>query len=817
MTERKKDLLFLGALLALLILVFAKILFTAKIIRAPDITNEYYWHVLDVAKQKIWDCFRINLASAGWDMFTNSGSSVGGGTNSLQFLGFRDVIYHLIPPPTSVAWFIVMHLWFGAAGTYLYCRLIGASRLAALLGGLIFAVAPENASLINAGHVMKIATISFAPWAFYFLEKGFQTRRLIWFLATGFFLAFQFFNIHWQIAYYTCLCVGAYGVLRLAAIARRPAEGEKGSLPRLLGMNGLLLVFFLTTVSISLLPLADWSRETNRGVQSGSNQGGAGGLKGGLNVEEAMAWSMPPEEAATFVIPGFFGLSRQEGGENPKNIASYYWGRMHFTQTTDYMGLLPWLLLPLPLIFRRDRYTWLAVAGIAGGILFSFGQYTPFYWALYKFFPGINHFRVPKMMMFIPVMGLAVMAARGLDLLRDEEVRGSRAFRRYLLGCAALPLLLLVLAGIEIAGANHWLERFAGILAQPTRYEQGMYLVAQRWGNLVRETLIAAGIAALYAAAFFLAKNRRAARAVPWLLLLLFVGDTWRINDKFLFTVPAPARAREGASTPPLVQFLEKMPSEYRVLPLDGSDPMQYVSRRIPVVFTPNAVQQMRWQQFLESFNLVCPMPDLLNVKYLIMGGQEYAQQKGQLGDRYAPVFTTPGGGSVVMENRSVLPKGWLVPAAAVVTDPAQRLALLQNPRFNPARVALVESPPPIPLADPNSPPAPFPARDVTVPVYQGEHIVVDAAPPADALLVLGEKYYQGWKATVDGKATEIVAVDHILRGVYLTPGKHRVEFRFDPLPFRIGKYLTLGSFALFAAVLVREWLVMRRRMKDEG
>ena len=42
--------------------------------------------------------------------------------------------------------------------------------------------------------------------------------------------------------------------------------------------------------------------------------------------------------------------ARQEGGENPTNIASYYWGRMRFTQTTDYVGLLPWLLLPLPLI-----------------------------------------------------------------------------------------------------------------------------------------------------------------------------------------------------------------------------------------------------------------------------------------------------------------------------------------------------------------------------------------------------------------------------------------------------------------------------------
>jgi hypothetical protein len=50
--------------------------------------------------------------------------------------------------------------------------------------------------------------------------------------------------------------------------------------------------------------------------------------------------------------------------------------------------------------------------------------------------------------------------------------------------------------------------------------------------------------------------------------------------------------------------------------------------------------------------------------------------------------------------------------------------------------------------------------------------------------------------------------VNHILRGVYLTPGEHRVEFLFDPLPFRIGKWITLVSFAVYALFLGREiWI----------
>jgi hypothetical protein len=579
---------------------------------------------------------------------------------------------------------------------------------------------------------------------------------------------------------------------------------------RLLGLNAVVLLFFLTTVSISLIPLANWSKDTNRGAQSGANQG-----KGGLDREEAMLWSMPPEETAAFVIPGFFGLSRQEAGPNPKNIASYYWGRMVFTQTVSYFGLLPWLLVPLPLIFRRDRYTWLALTGILGGVLFSMGKYTPFYNLLYDYLPGIDHFRVPKMMMFIPAIGLGVLSARGIDLLMDQEIRTTGAFRRYLSWVLAVPVLLLAFFGILHAWRDNWINLFIDNLAQPTRYEQGMHLVSQRWNNLMMETGIAAGLAAITAAAIVLGTRLKGiTKLLPVLLLLLYLVDVWRVNDKFMFLIDAPAIAKEGETTP-LMKFLKTMPRTYRVLPFDGSDPMQYVSQQIPVMFTSNAVQQMRWQQFLDGFSLLSPMGDIINVKYVVMGSDEYQKQKDQLGQKFIPAFSPPGSPTIVLENRTVLPKGWLVPSVAVVSDPNQRLGILQSPTFNPTLVAMVESPPPFALAEPNSA-VPLP-QNVTVPVYQSERITVAASTPVNALLVLGEKYYKGWRASVDGKSVDIVPVDHILRGVYLTPGKHDVEFVFDPLPFRIGKYMTLGSFALFAAMLVRDWRLRRRGMKDEG
>ncbi len=802
MTERRKDILMVAALLAVLILFFAKILFTDRIIRAPDILNEFYWGIRALRGAPFWSLFHLDLSRADWNLFVNSGFTNEGGKASEQFLFFYRLIFRLFPAPASVAWYIVFHLFLGAAGTYCYCRLIGASRIAALLGGLVFAVAPENASLINAGHVMKIATISFAPWAFYFFEKGFRTRRPIFFLTTGFVLAYQFFHTHWQIAYYTCLAVGVYGLMRTAGIIRRERqEGRKG-IPRLIGLNLMVMLFFLSTVAISLAPLAHWSQDTNRGVQSGANQG-----KGGLDREEAMGWSLPPEEIATFAVPGLFGFSRQEAGENPKGIHSYYWGRMVFTQTTDYMGLLPWLLLPLPLVFRRDKYTWLALAAVVGGIIFSMGKYTPIYNFLFDHFPGINRFRVPKMMMFIPVLGLGVLSARGLDLFLDEEVRKSRAFKRYVACILALPLLLGVILVAEIAGKSFWTRAFLTALLQPTRYEQGDYLVGQRFANLVYETGIALAVAALYGAIIF-ARSRRwlSVTVIPVALIALYLADVYRVNDKFMFLVDEPAKAKGVKS--PAMEFLAKGSTEYRVLPLDESDPMQYATRGIPVMFTSNPVQQRRWQEFLDTFSFTSAMPDMMNVKYLIFRKEQYEKNAPALGSKYAPVFTSPDG-LVVLENRSVLPKGWLVPSVAVVDDTRQVLGALQNPAFDPRRLALVEKQPPISLADPNAPLA-APPGEVSLDRYEGGMIRLTARTTSNTLLVLGEKYYPGWRATVDGKGAEIYPVDHVLRGVYLTPGAHRVEFLFDPLPFEVGKYLTLASLVLFALMLGREAMTRR-------
>ncbi|MCL2761533.1 MAG: YfhO family protein, partial [Desulfuromonadales bacterium] len=612
-------------------------------------------------------------------------------------------------------------------------------------------------------------------------------------------LAFQFFQGHWQIAFYTCLALAVYGILRFLLSLK--GETKRGIL-KFLAMNLVMILFFLSTVAISLVPLASWSRDTNRGVNSGENMG-----KGGLNRDEAMAWSMPPEEISTFVIPGFFGFSRQEAGENPSNIRSYYWGRMVFTQTTDYMGLLPWLLLPLPFIFRRDKYSWLALTGVAIGLLFSLGKFTPFYNLLYDYLPGINRFRVPKMMMFIPVFALSMLAARGIDCIKDEGIRASLAFKRYIRAVCLLPLVLVLFLAVLYFWREFWLKSFMDILIQPTRYESGLGLVAQRWLNILIETGIAVVFAAIYAAILTLSRIKGLWRFVPFLLILIFLIDVGRVNSKFLFLTDVPKKATD--SNTPVLDFLANQPGNYRTLPL-ADDPMPYAAKKIPVMFTSSPVQAQRWQAFLDAFSFNSSMPNLINLKYLVVPTDEYEKVFKPLGNRYTPVFITPDKSEVILANRGVLPKAWLVTSAFTVQDPAEVYNIIQNPQFNPGNFAIVESPPTVQLEPAVSNSV---SGSVETKKYSGEELIFSVNTIKNAIFVIGEKYAEGWKAFVDGTQVPIQQVDYILRGVYLTPGSHEVKFIFDPKSFKIGKWLTLGSFGVFAVMLL---LQLRRRKKEK-
>jgi len=61
--------------------------------------------------------------------------------------------------------------------------------------------------------------------------------------------------------------------------------------------------------------------------------------------------------------------------------------------------------------------------------------------------------------------------------------------------------------------------------------------------------------------------------------------------------------------------------------------------------------------------------------------------------------------------------------------------------------------------------------------------------------LLLNDRFDPDWNVRVDGQRAKLLRCNYIMRGVYLTPGVHRVEFRFQP-PFRT-LYVSLAALGV--------------------
>ena len=813
-----KDWFFIALLSALIILFFNKILFTDQIIRASDVITQLFWGAKATHEQSLLGFLQSfpNIFHADWDTLSDGGRTLEGGWNAIGLLVHRYLIQHFFPFPSCIAWLAVLAMCWGAAGTFKYSRLIGVGRLGAFTAGLIYVLCTENASLINAGHIQKLEAICWFPWVILYLEKALKGGRLFHYAMAALMLALQFFHMHWQISFYSCLAVALYCLFHAGA----GFLTQKGGYARPFGKELLLVAFmvalFFSTIAMSFAPLYSWSGQSERGdatagsVTAGADAGNPGaGAGSGIGYEEGMSWSLPPEEVLSFLVPGLFGFSRQEGGDVPPPGQTYYWGRMRFSQTGSYFGLLPWFLIPLPLLFRRDRYTWFFSFLLAATLIMALGKYTFVYRFMFEHLPAFSKFRVPKMILFLFAFGTAVLAGRGLDTL----VRGTDDRKKlglWIGWCAGLAVLIALLwLGLRFSGQSVG-DLMGDYIGAPTRYQSGEQLVQERYDFMLREGLIACACACAYLAAFF-AWYRKwlPSRLLVPVLALLLLGDLWRVSEHFIVVTAAP-QANKGQAKSEVVTFLEKRMDHYRMQPMGDENAHYYADYGFANVSAYVTISERRYKEFLDAFSLTSVMPDLMNLKYVVMPAADFRSQQAALSAKYAPVFTSPSG-QVVLENRSVLPKAWLVPSVVLVTDPRQRVGIMSSdPNFNPAQVAMVESPPPLPLAPFGQPGSPLGAGSARLESYEANRIRVSATASANALLVLGEKYYKGWYAQVDGKKAEIYPVDQVLRGVYLTPGTHAVEFDFDPFPFRVGKYLTLVSLAFFACLFGREFWVRK-------
>jgi hypothetical protein len=113
---------------------------------------------------------------------------------------------------------------------------------------------------------------------------------------------------------------------------------------------------------------------------------------------------------------------------------------------------------------------------------------------------------------------------------------------------------------------------------------------------------------------------------------------------------------------------------------------------------------------------------------------------------------------------------------AQLGTNDLATLYTLANQNFDPQQIVLVSTPLP---AAPAANPANENSGTVDFKSYKPSDIVFDAKPVTASVLLLNDKYDPNWHVSVDGKPAQLLRCNFIMRGVYLAPGPHTVEFRF--------------------------------------
>jgi hypothetical protein len=188
-----------------------------------------------------------------------------------------------------------------------------------------------------------------------------------------------------------------------------------------------------------------------------------------------------------------------------------------------------------------------------------------------------------------------------------------------------------------------------------------------------------------------------------------------------------------------------------------------------------HAAKLRRYQELIEKQFTANPgqmnILNMLNTKYILS-----PDSTGQLAPQ-----TNPG----------ALGNAWLVSSVQVV--PTADEALNGIGKIDPRNVALVEK------KDASFVPAASFKTDGTINLtsYKPNHLtyISDAKNPSFA--IFSEIYYRGnkdWKAYIDGKETNHVQADYVLRGLAIPAGKHTIEFKFAPVSVITGNKIDLAA-----------------------
>lgn len=727
---------FLGMLLVLLLFTFP--LWSAdRVLFMGDITTSDITELNFPARYILSTALRGGSIPA-WNPYIGCGfPSLAEGQSGLLY-PLNLLLFRLLGPAAAFNASVILSLFLCLVFSYLLLRLYGLSRGASFYGAVAFTFSGFVVSKIKFTYMVN--SIPWVPLSVYGLEKTFLRRDLRFFLLTTLALAMQILAGGPQILFINLLLLLLTFCWRFVPFLRWNLKlgGNWKRATAWLAVGFLLSILLgLALGAPQLLPQAAGFPYFNR-AQAG-------------DFGSILATPMRPISLSLFFSPYQHG--------NPA-YGTFDLSRWIFWEDIAYPGLLSMVLALVAVLFlvHRDREVgmWLTASLLA--LLVALGHNTPLAEFLYRHVPGFDMFRFYQRFMLITVLGVAVLAGKGLDLV-IARIRARGWGRSCLVSLMVLILLLDLgmfahaqISTIEaraLTTPGGTAEFLRGRLDGTGEYRYSTLGEDEVWKAAYRQARGWMGDKSPYYAYFdFLPPNTNTIFEIPGVHQYGAYGLT---PIKMLWGLTYYGEVPEG--------------SWKRDLPEGVLGTLALQSARY--IVTPYILEE-------EGLKQVASLPTGLRGVDLHLYELEYALPRVMIFNRYQ-----------VVED----PGSLTLPQLDDLLTPTSDLR---------ERVILEEEPAPVFAAG-------SPARGEAHIVQSDPcRVVVEADVPEGGILVLNDAYYPEWETRVDGAKREVLRANLAFRAVVLEPGHHTVEFTFRPLPMYYGLFLALAALALIALLLLR-------------
>ncbi|MBK7104711.1 MAG: YfhO family protein [Ignavibacteriae bacterium] len=696
------------------------------------------------------------------------------------------------------------YLFIGGLGIYYLLEYKNIPWYLAVIAAVAFVLLPDWQAQIGEGHNSKLRALMILPW--FILSFSYFFENKTW-LSTGLFaLVFSWLvrTHHFQIIFYGILVLFFLYVYPTILLFIKKEFKQAGNL--ILKFTIALTLTFLTTAQ-PLFTTNEYAKYTIRGgnpVQIGEDAKSAKEAKG-VDLDYATGWSFAPNEVFDFFLPHFSGGISSElynGDKYPQlkgRQIPTYWGQKPFSGNYATMGMILFLFAIIGVIYnRKDKFViGLAVFAIFS-ILLSFGKHFETLYSLFFYYvPYFSKFRAPAMILNVTFPVILILSGYGLKAIIENNSAKDKQifFATFLIGLASILVILFTYSSYGFTTVNEAAQYDANTINLLKEIRKEL-LTNDIW-NLI----IILGLTIAIITAYIYRKINTSIFVV--LVLVISAFELFIISQKAHSIIPLnnlEQLEKSEFKQTSITQELQNADKSMRAIVLGRDFTSNHYAYFYNLISGYSAIKLQIIQDVIEHNLYAAQSQDRINWNIINMMSGKYVIAPAQLNYPLLTIATQDNERKEIMyKNINAQPKAWFVKEVRKMQTPEEIVLFMNSPNFKPDSSALV-------LNSSNISKINFDGNgDIKLVEHNPNFVELEVNTNSEQFMVLSEIFYpEGWKANIDNTETTIHQTNHILRGIQVPAGKHKITFEFKPQTYYTSlTFLWIGNIIILGLILI--------------